>query len=141
MLAVRGPDISDAGRSARHTHFQRLMAMPHSRGRRPAFSNVTALPHVVVGRISGEGDSRPTHHDHTALRGNSSRVEPWAMRHTAPRLEHIKLNLWSEREKTLAVELLIMWMDRITFARSPPWHTVELVVKSAHETVGDQSTS
>ena len=46
------------------------------------------------------------------------------MRHTAPRLEHIKLNLWSEREKTLAVELLIMWMDRITFARSPPWHTV-----------------
>merc|ERR1711988_728033 len=45
---------------------------------------------------------------------------------TKARLEYIKSNLWSMREKTsaMAVLLLIMQQARITLARSPPGTTV-----------------
>merc|ERR1719264_335714 len=45
---------------------------------------------------------------------------------TKARLEYIKSNLWSIREKTsaMAVELLIMQHARMTLARSPPGTTV-----------------
>merc|ERR1712159_570158 len=88
--------------------------------------NPLPRPHLRLSRCQPPRSPSPEQQDLHAL--PRTHLPPCLLRHTNARrrFEYIRSNLWSIRENTsaMAVVLLIMQTARMTLARSPPGTTV-----------------